>query len=131
MYCYHGKVITILCSRIFKKWAFFSAMKTDNSCEHHTKCPYNTFPPPPIPTPSICLFTEWHIDQQKQIMALQELLKKKIYCAILIAVMKMNAESERLKNGSYTFAQCIFHFFVTLLSLFSALRIPCVFIGSH
>lgn len=83
--------------------------------------PITLFFPPPFPPPPICLFTEWHIDQQKQIMALQELLKKKIYCAILIAVMKMNAESERLKNGSYTFAQCIFHFFchtaLTFLSL--------------
>lgn len=63
-----------------------------------------------IPTSSICLFTEWHIDQRnKYIMALQELLKK-IHFAILIAVMKTNAESEPYENGSYTFARCIFHF---------------------
>lgn len=40
-------------------------------------------------------------------MASQELLKK-IHFAILIAVMKTNAESEPYENGSYTFARCIF-----------------------
>lgn len=51
-------------------------MKTENSDKHHPKCPYKTFFF--IPTPTICLFTKWHIDQQnKYIIALQELLKKK------------------------------------------------------
>lgn len=73
------------------------------------------FPPPP----SACLQSGILINKTNNGVA--GIAEKKIYCAILIAVMKINAESERLKNGSYTFAQCIFHFFghtaLTFLSL--------------
>lgn len=74
---------------------------------------------PPIPTPSICLFTEWHIDQQKQIMALQELLKKK---NLLCYIDCGNEDECRIRTFEKWFLYiCTVHFsfFLSLCSHFS------------